>query len=353
MNHKIIVGMSSGLVALLTVLGCVFLSARGMLFPSQLFWILMGGCAYAGAVGAGWSRCLKAAPFLLAVWVALLVCAHAQPPINGGHGWVAMGWLKIEVFPHLPVVAGLFLAWLGERFGWSARRVVLLASLGVGTVMAVGIAGNANRLEFLATILTNTDAYASPCWAQRQCCAAIHAANWFSGSGLTLDGLPYSATANMPAAASLLLGKWFVVLVMAVFCKYLSVVGATAHMAANNARRTFCMVFGGIVAMTFLQAVLQCVMVTPPTNIGIPLASLGGASAFAMWAGTGILVAAIRAEASEGKHECPMPLLLKADLACLLAFALITLTFARCSDRGLEYGVPAATQRAAHMAAGR
>ena len=55
------------------------------LFWRQLAWNGVGLAAFTGAWAVGWKRLLKAAPWLMAAWIAAFVMAQFSRPIKDAH----------------------------------------------------------------------------------------------------------------------------------------------------------------------------------------------------------------------------------------------------------------------------
>ena len=186
------------------------------------------GVALAGLVALiGWERWLKAAPFIFAGCVAVLLAAHMQPMVNGAYSHLRIGPVAIEVWALFPVALALLTVWVAKRYGgW----VVLAAYLSVAAFLCVKIFGNVNRREYVFG---------------------------------ELKRLLYLFTSGAPSAVA----KGFVLILVASCIAWL-------YRSSNREARLFLLVWGG----------LQCLRVLFADIVGCT-------SVLMTWMGAGLLVA--------------------------------------------------------------
>lgn len=115
-------------------------------FKRQLVYLMIG--VFGGVLAvyfAGWRRCVKAGPWLLAVWLVLFAVALPQSTAGGFSHWLAIGPFKIELWALFPIVFPLFMSWLCGKIGKRARLALLGVVIAGGVAASVKIITNENR----------------------------------------------------------------------------------------------------------------------------------------------------------------------------------------------------------------
>jgi len=310
-----------GAVVLLATMGLVFcwLCPYGDWFrhddPHWMFKRMVAGnltglllCGLSVAVG--WRRWLKTAPLVCVAWIGLVAYAATLPTINGTWGWIPLGPLTFNVWEMCPLVIGLFSAWFSWKMKLKPFWALLLIAFAVAGFMGERIVTNADSMQRLkvlfgkATEMPPTDARAkSACYVANQSAGMISASKWFGITEFVPRILPRAATAAMPAGATALFGKWYLVLLCAAF----GLLGAGFAMSwtsvAENSKRSFVLALGLAVVGPMVMNYLGCLLIVPMMMSGIAWASFGGSLAVMSWLATGVLAAMLL-----DKEEAPREL---------------------------------------------
>ena len=184
-------------------------------FKRQLVYLVIG--VFGGILAvylAGWRRCVKAGPWLLAVWLALFAVALPQPTAGGFSRWLAFGPFKIELWALFPIVFPLFMSWLCGKIGKLARLVLLGIVITGSVVASVKIITNENRMArvtafFRGDASDNLTRNEGAVWAQNQLCAAFVESDWFSGKDVCVKYVPQTMAGGAMSTSALVFGKWF------------------------------------------------------------------------------------------------------------------------------------------------
>ena len=304
-NKKVIIGFLIAASVLLAAMGCWFcwhcpsrFYESHELFWRQLAWNGVGLAAFAGAWAVGWKRLLKAAPWLMAAWIAAFVMAQFFRPINGAHKWISAGPVSINVVTCLMPVLALFVAWLHEkkwirpRMEWTA---VTLAAIWMAWMMSRSARWQA-RLEafFNPGEWMNGTAYMA-----RQLQMAFDASNWFGCAGRDLKYLPCASTDGMMSASALLFGKWFPSVVMVVFAFVGALLTWIWRRSCEASRRRFTLLFGLWLVVPAAYCLFQSLALLPVMGKSPALASYGGSAVAMAWFGVGVLAAMASGVSSE------------------------------------------------------
>lgn len=302
-----------GSAALLAVMGLVFtwfcpesvnlhpesphwMTSRMVVF--NLTGLLLGG----GAVAVGWKRWLRTAPYILIAWVGLVCYAATQPPVNGSWVWISTGipGLSVNVWDFCPLVIGLTAAWISWKFGMRPVLVMLVLALAMGGVLAGQIVTNANRMLRLKVFFGQAtemppleESAKASCFLANQSAGIIREAKWFGETEIDPKILPCAATAAMPARAAAMWGKWYLVLLCAVFGLLGAGFAGAWVSVRDNPRRTLVLALAITVLGGMMSGYLGSLLITPMKYSCIPWASFGGMTAAVYWMTLGVLASAL------------------------------------------------------------
>lgn len=309
-------------VGLLAVMGLAFLWCcpewhPGMFgehwqFKRQLCWNAIGIVAFCMPLLAGWTRWLRWAPVMVAVWFAMFAASQFSP--HGGSGWlVSLGPIRLDVLGMLPFTLAMMLAWISHRFGFRAVRMLMILGVSISLVLAVRIAANANRASRVAAWfsgnpptkeLAENDSSLARAWAQKTTAEAFHESHWFSGNEnhLRNNPLPGRFTSAMPASAALRFGKWFLLVVGAAF-GFLGLCLARVWLGtADQGKKVFLGVSGLSIFIPAILGTCECIGLTPVLYTCVPLVSYGGTPVMITWLIAGTL-ASIWLDGANGEQK--------------------------------------------------
>ena len=309
-SRKVAVGALLFAMALLAAMGCWFCwrCPSRYLMPHDLFWRQvvangLGLAVFAAAWLAGWRRLLKAAPWLMGIWLLAFVAAKLGRPINGVYRWICISGvfprpfdsLNINVMTCFVPVFALFVAWLHER-KW-IRRWMEWGFLAVLVVCAVCyVLGSENRMMRIVAFLHPSEDVSGYLYMGEQMQSAVSVSNWFGNAGRGLRLLPNCESDGMMAASALLFGKWFPALVCALF----GLVGASLTAlwcgAAEVSKRRYLLFF---TAWLFIPAIcchFQTLGLLPVMGFSPALVGASGTAVAMAWFGMGAALAIGRAE---------------------------------------------------------
>ena len=313
MKKKIVAGMIIGSVAALAVVGLVFLwwcpqpqdavKALGdhWAFGRQLVWNAVGVTACCGMLLLEWNRLLKAAPFVLAGWLAMdYVAAHYMPMVNGSL-CLRYGPFALYVMSCLPFVFALMLAWVAERLKFRAVPFLFRAAVAMTVSMTAIIATNHNRVErirmfFRGETPNAVQAERDPDVLARYYClerqsAAIKTAQWFgAGDAETLKLVPGKHTHSMPVASAVMFGKWFPTVVLMLFAVFAAGLLFAWRGVSSEAQKVFVFVAGLGVVLPTIQGFGECFNLMPMCFIDVPLVSFNGTQALMAWLTAGAIL---------------------------------------------------------------
>ena len=314
-------------LATLTVMGLAFMwwcpdvkwfserMGEHWMFRRQVVWTGIGLSFFILAVMVGWRRWLKAAPFLAVGWLAMYVAACCSPQVRH-YLFIRIGHLNVNVMAWCPLAVALLLAWIAEKL--SVRRVMrflLVAGVVFSGVFAVQALGNHERMVHVAAYFgLELERDADPAdevmlrqWAQEASSEAMSKANWFSGNDemLRRNALPGRFTYSMPFAAALAFGKWFNVLVAALFGMFAAVLVWCYRRAESVGKKVFVAVAGGAFLLQAAYGYWACFgFMSPVLRSCVPLVSSGGCAVIE-WIMAGMLVSLARDDANGRDAHCP------------------------------------------------
>lgn len=308
-KNKTTVAFLLAAVGILAAMGCWFcwhcpsrVYGAHELFWRQLAWNGIGLAAFAGALLAGWKRLLKAAPWLMAIWLVAFAAAQCSCQVRGAHRWLPLGPVRINVMTCFMPVFALFAAWLHEK-KWVRTWMELTAVAAAALWLVWHVAGNDMRMERLAAFFNPGDWLDTKAYMARQLQMAFDSANWFGGAGKSLGLLPCPESDGMMSAVALLFGKWFPVAVVGLF----AVVGASVTMLWNAAeelsRRRFVLVFGLWLIAPAAYCLLHSLALLPVAGVSPALVGYGGNAAVMAWFGIGVVAAMARDGLSERSSD--------------------------------------------------
>lgn len=305
-NNKTILGTLLSATVLLATTGCWFcwycpsrVYEPHVLFWRQLTWNGVGLAVFAGAWLVGWRRLLKAAPWLMAVWITSIAVAQLSYPVRGVHKWLSLGPIRVNVATCFVPVFALFVAWL--RDGKRLRPWMWWAAVSLAVVWAGWhVVGDGGRIERLAAFFSHGNWTQDRMYMSRQLLTAFGVSNWFGGAGRSLVFLPCPESDGMLSASALMFGKWFTAALAGLF----AVAGASLTLLWNGtsdaAKRLFALFFGLWFITPAVYCFLHSLALLPVAGMSPALAGYGGTAVVMAWFGTGVLAAMARKDAPEG-----------------------------------------------------
>jgi len=279
-------------------------------FKRQLVYLMIG--VFGGVLAVylvGWRRCVKAGPWLLAVWLVLFAVALPQPTAGGFSRWLAIGPFKIELWALFPIVFPLFMSWLCGKIGKRARLALLGVVIAGGVAASVKIITNENRMARVAAFfrddasvkLTRNE---GAVWAQNQLCAAFVEADWFSGKDVCVKYVPQAMTGGAMSTSALVFGKWFPAATCLLICLLGSGFGLVWASSEDEGKRMFVAILGALVLGPAVYSYLCGLMIVPylhrMLNCAVPIVSYGGTLA----AGTLIVIGLVIAQYMDEMTPC-------------------------------------------------
>ena len=279
-------------------------------FKRQLAYLVIGVLGGVLAVYlAGWRRCVKAGPWLLAVWLVLFAVALPQSTAGGSSRWLAIGPFKIELWALFPIVFPLFMSWLCGKIGKRARLALWGVVIAGGVVASFKIITNENRMARVAAFfrddasvkLTRNE---GAVWAQNQLCAAFVEADWFSGKDVCVKYVPQAMTGGAMSTSALVFGKWFPAATCLLICLLGSGFGLVWASSEDEGKRMFVAILGALVLGPAVYSYLCGLMIVPylhpMLNCAVPIVSYGGTLA----AGTLIVIGLVIAQYMDEMTPC-------------------------------------------------
>lgn len=308
MDKKVITGCLFFATVALAAMGCWFCwhcpskiyppESHG-LFWRQLAWNGAGLAVFAGAWLAGWRRLLKAAPWLMAAWMAAIAAAQFSCSVRGVHKWLSIGQLRVNVAICFMPVFALFVAWQRDRK--RLRPWMWWTALFLASAWAVWhVAGNVGRMERLAAFFNPGNWMQDRAYMSRQLLAAFGASHWFGDAGRSLGLLPCPESDGMMSASALMFGKWF----PAAIAGLLAAIGGLLTLfwkgICDAAKRLFAFFFGLWLIVPAAYCFLHSLSLLPVAGMSPALAGYGGTAVVMAWFGTGVLAAMARKDAPGG-----------------------------------------------------
>ncbi len=197
--------------------GCCYGPGSHHFFAHMVRWTTIGFSLAVLAYILGWRRWLRVTPYIGLGWVALVVCSAMSPMVTGHWGWTDIGCCRINVLEFAPIVLSLFVAYLIRVFNYKA-----FATVGMALAVIVGAVGyrvfsRQNRYEQSALpqsqrIVARDTYETARSYLQNQSVCAIRESKWFGSCYFDVRRLPESATTCMPTSATVIFGRWYLVL---------------------------------------------------------------------------------------------------------------------------------------------
>ena len=295
--------------AVLAAMGCWFCwhcpsRAYGTheLFWRQLEWNGVGLAMFVVACLTGWKRLLKAAPWLMALWIASVVVAQLSRPINGAHRWLFVGPLRVNVLTCFIPVFALFAAWLHEK-KW-IRPWMEWAVIAAAAAWALWrVVGDDLRMERLMAFLKPGNWMLGRGYMARQLLAAFDASKWFGDAGRSLGFLPCPESDGMMAASALIFGKWFPAALAGLFAAAGASLTLLWNGVADAPRRRFALLFGLWLIVPAAYCLLHSLAILPIVGMSPALAGYGGTAVVMAWFGIGAIAAMSLGGVSEHSSE--------------------------------------------------
>ena len=298
-NKKTIVGFLLSATALLAAMGCWFcwhcpprVYAEHALMWRQLVWNGIGLAAFAGAWAVGWKRLLKAAPWLMAAWIAAFVMAQFSLAVRGAHRWLSLGPVRINVVTLFMPAFALFVAWLHEKrwirpwMEWMVVAMAVIAALWM-------FARNGGWQERLAAFFNPGNWMHDRAYMARQLQLAFDVSKWFGDSGRSLGFLPCPESDGMMSASALMFGKWFPSAVTVLFSSIGAVLTFLWRSSADASKRRYVLLFGLWLIVPAAYCLLHSLALLPVAGMSPALASFGGTAVVMAWFGIGALAAMV------------------------------------------------------------
>lgn len=302
-----------GIAGLLAVMGlfftwkcpidCVYGANSGVFFfKKQLLWNIIGIGACVGAAFVPWRKWLKLAPWGMLVWFVLVILGVGFSPVrHGTTRWVDLGFICVNINLLLVLAWALFTAWLCSKK--CIKPWMIYSFIGILIIYAVFLVlGNANRMARLAAFFGNEEVgNAHLRYMQDQMKAAYASAHWFGGVDRSLRYLPVAYADSMPSAAAILFGKWFTLVVAALFTVLGGLFSWLWITIKNPSKRMFILFWGGAMVLGAIYSLSQSVGFVPVMGLSPALAGYGGALTVIFWTGFGILISLLTDEEKEVK----------------------------------------------------
>ena len=194
-----------------------------------------------------------------------------------------------------PVVFSLFAAYLVRVFNCKA-----IVAVGIALLVIAGAAGyraycRQNHFEQSKLLpsqqIVARDAHQTAyAFLQNQSVEAIRESKWFGSSDVNLRLLPESTTTCMPASASVLFGRWSLILLVLALGMMGVGIGVAWRTAFDEPMRAYVLIWGGLVLIPCFLNILGCVGFVPIFDFGIPFACYGGTLVMSTLLGLAILV---------------------------------------------------------------
>ena len=302
------------MTALLTILGLLFCWACPDWIPMahHRFWMhffatTLGILLFSFMLKVGWRTCLRAAPIAAVAWLALWGIAQLAPSVNGVRQFAVIGPLRVDVMAFLPLVAGLSLAWIANRFCLRTRTWVVMAVALMGLVMLLMAASSPTVMEELGIFITGEASQDDVrlLAARMEHLEALTSSRWFSSSDGDVKNILGCFTYGLPSSAARLFGRWFIVVAICLLLGLFAVPMVCCwRRPASCSKRAFVLVAGGLIfAYPAIIGPLQCLNIVPLLNVCWPLVSCRMTSVLTEWMVAGILVVLLHSEAEpEGGH---------------------------------------------------
>lgn len=265
-------------------------------FTHMLGWTTIGLSLAYCAYHIGWRRWLKAAPFITIGWVGLVVYSATYPLVNGHWGWINLGCFRINVLEFTPVVVSLAAACIARFLKCRPLVAVSMMLVAYAGVFGYTTVSKMNRVEYANLVpsqqyLAKNAQQTAHLFVENQCVGAVREAAFIGGSDkINLRFLPRSMTASMPATASVLFGRWYLIALSIVLALLGIGIGVHWKINANSAMRAYSLLWGALVLMTSFLNILGCAGFAPIVDVGIPFACFGGSLAISTLLGLAILI---------------------------------------------------------------
>lgn len=124
---------------------------------------------------------------------------------------------------------------------------------------------------------------------QNQSVGAIRESKWFGSCDINLRLLPESTTTCMPASASVLFGKWYLILLALALGMMGIGIGVAWRQSSDEPMRAYAIIWGRFVLIPCFLNILGCVGFAPMFDFGIPFACYGGTLVMSTMIGLDIL----------------------------------------------------------------
>ena len=268
-NKKVLVGSLIAATVLLAAMGCWFcwrcpsrFYEAHELFWRQLAWNGIGLAAFAGAWAVGWKRLLRDAPWLMAAWIAAFAAARFSPPVLYVRRWLDLGLVRINVNTLFMPVFALFVAWLHKKKlirSWMEWTAVAIAAIAVYWMYSQ----NGGWQERLAAFFNPDKWIHSRAYMAQQLQLAFDESNWFSGTGRSLEYLPCPESNGMISASALLFGKWFPIVITALFTTIGAVLTILWKGLADVSKRRYVLLFGIWLIVPAMYCILHSFALLP------------------------------------------------------------------------------------------
>lgn len=133
-------------------------------------------------------------------------------------------------------------------------------------------------------------------FARMQYAGAVRQSRWFVRSEVEVGAIPEALTTGMPAVATALWGRWWLVLLLSALIAQGAFAGVVGKREVDEPRRAYVYMLGLGIVVPSLMNVAGCIGWMPVLNLGIPFASYGGSLVMATLVGMGILCSALMNE---------------------------------------------------------
>lgn len=310
MEKKIAIGLMFTAVGLLSLLGLAYawaspwdyMGTHGA-FKRMVCWSGIGAALGCCAWLVDWKHWKRYSIVVSLAWIGLLVWAMQFPAINGTPGWIPIGGVvAFNVWEFMPLAVAMLGVWVSDRFKLKSLAALGLTLLCLGTPFVAVVSRNANRVEKVKAVLSGDKTKLSETGLARAyqvdfCCRAVKASRWIGPSDFDVRYLPERMTSCMPAASTVLFGRWFLV-ALAVAVILLGVGFVLAWLAlVDEPCRVLVAATGFAVVGKAMLGIFGSLGFLPFRGECVPLATFYGSLTVATLVAVGVICSGLRKEA--------------------------------------------------------
>lgn len=189
-------------------------------FSRLICWNAIGACFGVMAYMLEWKHWKKVSAAIPIIWFGLLLWSLSLPPVSGTSGWIPMGVLAFNVWEFSPLAIGFAGVAASECCRMKARPVLAALALGLlGAVAGVCVTRESCAAQVHAALsgenAASLEKVRSRAYQVDICRRAVKESKWIGRSDFDVKYLPERMTSCMPAAASVLFGRFYLCLLVA------------------------------------------------------------------------------------------------------------------------------------------